>query len=122
MGAPNNLRSCVVLGRVLFLFPSRRRTGRGCIIRGMGHGMGSGCGGDPHPGPGRRYCFGRGIVIAMPPPPAGEARARGRRPERVNRYTEIHGDGHAALITLLIPLSTVGEQTRPMTAAEKESR
>ena len=67
--------------------------------------------------------LGGGIVIARPPPPlAGEARARGRRPERVNRYTEIHGDGHAALITLLIPLSTVGEQTRPMTAAEKESR
>ena len=66
--------------------------------------------------------LGGGIVIALPPPPAGEARARGRRPERVNRYTEIHGDGHAALITLLIPLSTVGEQTRPMTAAEKESR
>ena len=44
--------------------------------------------------------LGGGIVIAMRPPPlAGEARARGRRPERVNRYTEIHGDGHAALIT-----------------------
>jgi len=50
------------------------------------------------------------------PPTPPERRARGRRSQRVNTYTEIHGDGRAP--DYLIPLSTVGAQTRPMTAAE----